>query len=169
MPSSSRGVASSAAADGLPVEFVEADVRELSYASEFDAVWCLCQGGFGLLGGGDDEHDVMRRFATALRPGGRLALSAFSSYFVLRHLEAHETFDAERGVHHERAVVRDAAGTEATFDLWTTCYTPRELRLLAERSGLIVDGIHSVHPGQYARTAPSIDAPEHLLLARRPG
>ena len=52
--------------------------------------------------------DVVGRFATALRPGGRLALSAFSSYFVVRHLEPDEHFDADRGVNHERAVVRDA-------------------------------------------------------------
>ena len=40
----------------------------------FDAVICLCQGGFGLLGG-DDEEDVLRRIARAPRPGGRLAIS----------------------------------------------------------------------------------------------
>src|SRR5437868_9791646 len=43
------------------------------------------------------------RFAAALRPGGRLALSAFSSYFVVRHLEPDENFDAAAGVNHEHA------------------------------------------------------------------
>ena len=56
----------------------------------------------------------------------------------------------------------------SSFDLWTTCYTPRELRLVAARAGLVVDGVFGVHPGRYARTAPSIDVPEHLLLAHRP-
>ncbi|HEV7524131.1 MAG TPA: class I SAM-dependent methyltransferase [Acidimicrobiia bacterium] len=157
-----------AAAGDLPAEFHEADVRELSFHAEFDAVVCLCQGGFGLLGGDDDELDVVGRFADALRPGGRLALSAFSSYFVVRHLEPDETFDADTAVNHENAVVRDPEGKERTFDLWTTCYTPRELRLLAARAGLVVDGVFGVQPGRYARAKPSIDAPEHLLLAHRP-
>jgi len=157
-----------AAGADLPVEFVEADVRDLDYDSAFDAVLCLCQGGFGLLGGDDRELDVVGRLAAALRPGGRLALSAFSAYFAVRQLEPDETFDADRGVDHERAVVRDAAGVERTFDLWTTCYTPRELRLVAARAGLVVDGVFGVTPGAYARTPPSIDVPEHLLLARRP-
>jgi SAM-dependent methyltransferase len=157
-----------AAAGGLPVEFREADVRELTFADEFDAVICLCQGGFGLLGGDDRELDVVSRFAVALRPGGTLALSAFSSYFVVRHLEQEETFDADSGVNHERTVVRDPDGHEQSFDLWTTCYTPRELRLLAQRAGLTVDHVFGVQPGRYARTEPSIDVPEHLLLARRP-
>lgn len=157
-----------AEAEGLPVEFHETDVRTITYADAFDAVICLCQGGFGLLGGDDDEIDVVGRFATALRPGGRLALSAFSSYFVVRHLEPDEHFEADRGVNHEHAVVRDATGSERTFDLWTTCYTPRELRLVAARAGLVVDGVFGVHPGRYAREPPSIDVPEHLLVAHRP-
>ena len=70
--------------------------------------------------------------ARALRPGGQVAVSAFSSYFQVRFLEDTDTFDAARGVNHERtdAAVRGrAVDTEA--DLWTTCFTPRELRLLA--------------------------------------
>jgi SAM-dependent methyltransferase len=157
-----------AAAGDLPLEFHEADVRELRYSDEFDAVLCLCQGGFGLLGGDDGELDVVFRFAAALRPGGRLALSAFSSYFVVRHLEPGETFDADTGVNHEQAVVRDPEGRERTFDLWTTCYTPRELRLVAARAGLAVDGVFGVQPGRYARDEPSIDVPEHLVIAHRP-
>ncbi len=156
-------------AGDLPVEFHEADVRELRYADEFDAVLCVCQGGFGLLGGNEGELDVVSRFAAALRPSGRLALSAFSSYFVVRHLEPGETFDADTGVNHERAVVRDPEGRERAFDLWTTCYTPRELRLVAARAGLAVDGVFGVQPGRYARDQPSVDVPEHLLLAHRPG
>ena len=49
----------------------------------------------------------------ALRPGGRLAVSAFNAYFALRHLEAGDTFDAARGVNHERATLRDAGGDRA--------------------------------------------------------
>jgi SAM-dependent methyltransferase len=154
-------------ATGLSAQFRVQDVRDLDDEAEFDAVICLCQGGFGLLGGRDDELGVIPRFAAALKPGGRLALSAFSSYFVVRHLEAGEAFDADAGVNHERATVRGPDGEERPFDLWTTCYTPRELRLLAHGAGLVVDGVFGVHPGRYARAAPSIDAPEHLLLARR--
>jgi SAM-dependent methyltransferase len=160
-------LARDAAAD-LPAEFHVQDVRELAFESEFDAVLCLCQGGFGLLGGGDDEDRVLERFARALAPGGRLALSAFSSYFVMRDLESGESFDADRGVHHEIATVRGPDGEERSYDLWTTCYTPRELRLLADRAGLVVEHIFGVSPGRYARTPPAVDVPEHVLVARRP-
>jgi SAM-dependent methyltransferase len=152
----------------LPVEFRVCDVRALPFDTEFDAVVCLCQGGFGLLGGGDAEHAVMERFAAALVPGGRLAVSAFSSYFVVRHQEAADTFDPATGVNHELAPVVGADGSTREFDLWTTCYTPRELRLLAERAGLVVDDVYGVQIGKYAEAPPSLDDHEHLLLAHRP-
>ena len=71
-------------------------------------------------------------------------------------------------MNHEHAVVRDADGHEREFDLWTTCYTPRELRLVAARAGLVVDGVFGVEPGHYVREPPSTEVPEHLLLAYRP-
>ena len=157
----------SAAAEQLAAEFVELDVRDLAYDGEFDAVICLCQGGFGLLGG-RDEPQVFARIARSVRPGGRLGLSAFSSAFAVRFLEDGETFDPATGVLHEVATVRDPDGQEEQFDLWTTCFTARELEMLAASAGLVVDAVHGVAPGRYGAQAPSLDHPELLLLARRP-
>ncbi len=101
-------------------------------------------------------------------PGGRVAVSAFSAYFQLRYLEEQDRFDADAGVNHERTEIRDPAGTVAEADLWTTCFTPRELRLLAAAAGLEVEHIWSVTPGAYEAAPPRIDTPELLLVARRP-
>jgi SAM-dependent methyltransferase len=153
--------------------FLRADARALSFDAEFDAVVSLCQGAFGLSDGPPDgpldpDGAVLAGMARALRPGGRLALTAFSSYFQVTFLEAGDTFDAGRGVNHERTVVRNEAGEEAEADLWTACFTPRELRLLASAAGLEVVDIWSVSPGDYARRAPDIEHPEFLMVASRP-
>lgn len=152
--------------------FERADARALGFDAEFDAAISLCQGAFGLTGGPgaplDGDGSVLTGMARALRPGGTLAVSAFSSYFMLRFLEDHDAFDADAGVNHERTVVKDEAGAEAEVDLWTTCFTPRELRLLAAAAGLEVRHIWSVTPGAYAAAPPSIDSPELLLVAARP-
>jgi SAM-dependent methyltransferase len=155
-----------AEADGLAARFEVGDVRELVYDGEFDAVVCLCQGGFGLLGG-RDEPRAFERIAAALRPGGRLALTAFSAAFAVRFLEAGESFDPATGVLHERSTVRNEDGEENMFDLWTTCFTARELELLAGGAGLEVVGVHGVAPGRYGTAPPTLDDPELLLLARR--
>jgi SAM-dependent methyltransferase len=157
----------SAAAESLAATFEVADVRDLAYDGEFDAAICLCQGGFGLLAGAESS-DLLARFGRALRPGGRLALSAFHAYFALRFLEEGDTFDAATGVNHEVARLRDAQGSEESFDLWTTCFTARELRLLATSGSLAVTDVHGVTPGDYGARPPSLDRPELLVLARRP-
>lgn len=153
--------------------FERLDARRLPFDGEFDAVISLCQGAFGLAGGtgavgADPDGVVLDGMARALRPGGRCAVSAFSAYFQIRWLEESDSFDADAGVNHESASLRAPDGSEATRDLWTTCFTPRELRLLAARSGLRVDAVWSVTPGDYARRTPEIDRPEFLLVATRP-
>lgn len=148
-----------------PGAWVRADARRLPFrAGAFDAAISLCQGGFGLLGGYDDAG-VLAEMAGVVKDGGRIAVSAFSSYFAVRHLEPGDAFDAGAGVNHERAEVRNPAGEPAEFDLWTTCFTPRELRFIAAQAGLAVDAIWSVAPGSYERRPPDLAHPEFLLVA----
>jgi SAM-dependent methyltransferase len=163
------------------VSFTRVDARELPFDAEFDAVISLCQGAFGLAAGGppgagarggdpavDPDGVVLGGMARAVRPGGLVAVSAFSAYFQIRYLEDTDAFDADAGVNHERTELRDPSGAVAVHDLWTSCFTPRELRLLARLAGLEVVELLSVTPGTYRRTPPGLDQPELLLVARRP-
>jgi SAM-dependent methyltransferase len=146
--------------------FQRLDARAMPFTAEFDAAVCLCQGAFGLMTGEGENEAVLSGIASALKPGGRLALSAFSGYFAVKYHES-ATFDAASGVSHERTEIRDEQGRGTEVDLWTTCFTPRELRLLCERVGLEVTDIWSVEPGAYARTPPSTETAEFLVIARR--
>lgn len=173
------------AAESAPpgATFERLDARDLAATPRlhgaFDAVVCLCQGAFGLMTAADGRVGsdgaavdgnslVMAGMAAALRPGGRLALSAFSSHFVVRAraLGLYEsTFDAATGVTHERTEIRSPDGAVREADLWTACYTPRELGLLCQLHGLRVDAISSVEPGAYCWAEPDCESPEYLLLA----
>jgi SAM-dependent methyltransferase len=160
------------------VTFERMDARRLTFDGEFDAAVSLCQGAFGLVGAGpgteaassivDPDGEVLLGMSRAVRPGGVVAVSAFSAYFVVRFLEEHDSFDAARGVNLERTTVRSEDGAELDVELWTSCFTPRELRLLADRCGLEVEQLWGVRPGRYATDAPDLDHPEFLLVARRP-
>ncbi|MEZ5381978.1 MAG: class I SAM-dependent methyltransferase [Microthrixaceae bacterium] len=157
--------------------FVRADARTLGFDACFDAAISLCQGAFGLGGPAGDPADpqllepdlaVLGGICGSLVPGGRCAVSAFSAYFQVANLEERDSFDAASGVNHEPTEVRSEAGEAAPADLWTTCYTPRELRLLADRAGLVTDSIASADTGTYRPLNPSIETPEFLMLAHRP-
>ncbi len=165
-----------AAAAAPDQPFVRGDARRLPLAdASVDAAVSLCQGGFGLTGGPaaaglaagiEPDQVVLDELARVLRPGGRLALTAFSAYFAVRDPGEGEDFDASAGVLHEATVVHDEEGRPADQDLWTTCYTPRELRLLLGRSGFAVDHLWSVRPGRYAADPATIESPEFLVVAR---
>jgi SAM-dependent methyltransferase len=172
------------ARDNAPagVSYQRADARDLPFQEEFDAAISLCQGAFGLSGGPaadwvtgagerpiDPDLPVLESVGRALRPSGQVAFSAFSAYFQVRYLESPDEFDAAAGVNRETTVVRSETGEESTTALWTSCFTPRELRLLVAAAGLELRDIWSVTPGDYAPRPPDLDHPELLVIAAKPG
>jgi SAM-dependent methyltransferase len=153
--------------------FVRADARDLESAGvalgggdPFDAAICLCQGAFGLMRSPGEDRRVLAGIGRWVRPGGRLALSAFNAYFSVKYHEG-ATFDADQGVSHERTVVKSEQGEDREVDLWTGCFTPRELRLLAEESGWEVSHVWSVDPGSYRQEMPTVESSEFLVVSTR--
>ena len=164
------------AREGAPpgVTFERLDARALPFDGEFDAAISLCQGAFGLADWGPDvarldpDLEILQGIARALKPGGRAAVTAFSAYFQVRHAEAMgSTFHVERGVNEERTTIKDEQGRDAPADLWTSCFTPRELRLMAQQVGLSVEAIWSVTPGGYGREEPTMESEEFLLVSEK--
>lgn len=150
----------------IPASFLRVDATELEFDGEFDAAISLCQGAFGLQGLDATDHAVLTGIRRALVVGGVAAVSAFSSYFQVRYL-TDSSFDAATGVNHEVTSIRDDQGRERSADLWTTCFTPREISLMAAASGLDVEAIWSVEPGRYSTREPDIETPEFLALLRK--
>jgi cyclopropane fatty-acyl-phospholipid synthase-like methyltransferase len=163
-------LARAAAVDLPTATFERIDARRLTDRADltgrFDAVICLCQGAFGLMTADGDDESVLRGMASVLRPGGSLLLSAFSAYFAVKyHLEA--TFDADRGLSHEVTEIRSPSGETRSADLWTGCYTPRELRLLLGRAGFETAAVWSSEPGRFGTDPAGTETPEFLVLATR--
>ena len=150
-------------------EFMRIDARalqvELSLHAHFDFAICLCQGAFGLML--DDRHDVeiLKGIRNCLKPNGVLVLSAFNAYFSVKH-HGDAEFDVLSGVSHETTDIRNDLGEVKNVDLWTGCYTPRELRLVFDLAGFDIVTISSVEPGHYSRAECSTELPEFLVIAK---
>jgi len=162
------------------VAFERIDARKLRFSGEFEGVFSLCEGAFGLQGGPATQDPanlrgdqlILSGMAQALRSGHRLLLAAFSVYFQVHNFENEACpveFDLMTATRHERTEIRNPQGGILETDLWTTCFTPRELWLMAETAGLEPLEIQSVHSGEDWK-AESLDLShaELLLLARRP-
>jgi SAM-dependent methyltransferase len=158
--------AEAARAAGVGAAFFHVDARQMPFDDEFDAVISICEGAFGLMAG--DDSTVLKRMAEAVRPGGRVVLTAFSALYEACHPRDEATFDPDAGVVHELTTVKDEAGADHEVDLWTSVYTPRELRLMALGTGLIPEDVWSVEPGAFEKRGPNLDLPELMLVARRP-
>jgi len=166
---------------GLPGTFLVGDMRELDIDREFDGVvnW------FGSFGYFDDATnlDVLRRFARALRPGGRVLIQQVNRENVLRHFRRVTRTTL-------RNVGRRGPGTlvmrnrwnpklERIEGTWTLhvrgkryshamrmrIYTPGQLRALFERVGLKLEALYGSSQGEtYARSSRTL-----IIVGRKPG
>ena len=128
----------------------------LPFDAEFDAAISLCQGAFGLVDrrAGEDAP-VLAGMARAVRPGGRLAVSAFNAYFQVRYREGTSTPPPASTTSAPRSATR--AARRRAVDLWTTCFTPTRAALARAGAGLGVDASGRSSPGAYRATPPTVE------------
>ena len=159
----------SAAESLVGAEFLRLDARDLinhaALHAKFDFAICLCQGAFGLMIDDQQDVEILAGIRRSLKDNGVLVLSAFNAYFSVKH-HADAEFDALSGVSHETTDIRNELGEVKNVDLWTGCYTPRELRLVFNLAGFDIISISSVEPGQYSMAKCSTDLPEFLVVAK---
>ncbi|MBW3618709.1 MAG: class I SAM-dependent methyltransferase [Actinobacteria bacterium] len=165
--------AARAASEELAAEltFVVGDARDLAAVPAvrdggFDAALALCQGGFGTSPASDPT--ILAGMARAVRPGGLVAVTAFSAIFAARHLAPGDAFDPVHLVHHQTSEVRGPDDAVRAFDLWTAAYTVRDLVRLVADVGLELVSVDGAEPGRYDATGTRLEDPELLVVARRP-
>lgn len=142
----------------LPGKFRVMDLREINYESEFHAAYNWF-GSFGYFS--DTENlDVLRRFARALRPGGRLLIEQINRERILRHFRhRHEVRDTKmtakwhpKTQRVETFYTRRREGKDHSCRSSMRLYTPGEFNRLFARNGLEVTAIYGSWDGaQYRR------------------
>ena len=80
----------------VSVNWVHANATSMPIYQKYDAVICLCEGAFGLLGRGDDALEqpmaILRGVARALKPGARCLFTVLNGYASARR---HSQSDVE--------------------------------------------------------------------------
>ena len=85
-PSWSRSPARTPPSEGLEAEFIQADLRELDFAEEFDIVLNLNDGAVGYFETDEENHRTFEVIARALKPGGQNLIQVPNVLYARAHL-----------------------------------------------------------------------------------
>src|SRR5512140_1598080 len=150
------------------VEFVKADAREIPYENEFDAAICLCEGAFGVLESDTENERVLNSIFKALKPGGRMALTALSLLSLLRHSKDLSGFDPQTNLLERFEMHAVEGGTEEMFRFHERYYDFPGLKLLLDRIGFRHILGFGCRAGEYSARAITLDDLEVLVYAGNP-
>lgn len=163
----SAGMLAQAQAHPSDVEWVQCDATCFEPTRGYDAVICLCEGAFGLLGAPEtdpEEHDaaILRMVLRALKPGARFMLSTLNGYRTIREAssEPGRNFDPVTGI-------LTVTGDPEFPDYHERCWLPRELTRLMQGLGFTVLHIWGGTAGNWVRARPlDLDEMEFMVIAR---
>ena len=156
----------------VTVEFVHGDATRMKFDRQFDAVICLCEGSFGLLGLSDDplthDLDILNRIEEALKPGGKLILGALSGTKKIREYSdadvASGKFDPLTLVEVFVMEYETDEGTKSV-EVRERGYIASELTLMLQLAGLTVKHIWGGTAGNWRRGPLELDEYELMVVA----
>jgi SAM-dependent methyltransferase len=136
---------------GVNVRWHRADMRDIPWEGEFDAVINMFTS-FGYLESDEEDFKVLAAVARALKPGGRFLMDTINREMLVRHWEEHRWQEGDEGIlrledrrfdflagrQHNRvlSIHPDGARRERKIDL--RMYTLKELAGMLSRASLVV-------------------------------
>src|SRR5438477_4621135 len=148
-----------ARSENLPADFIVQDARQLQVNGAFDAAICLCEGAFGLMGSDEAHQQMLQRVAGALRINAPFVLTAINAYAAVRE-KCGVNYDVYTCTKHYRETIHSPDGNQREVDIFTTAFTFRELKLMLEHAGFVVDAGYGVKAGDFAARPVTVDATE---------
>lgn len=163
-----------AAVDGLDVRFVGSDATTFTTDERFDAAICLCEGGPGLIGKGDDAeaHDlaIFQSISRSLKPNAPFLLTALNGYATIRQMQdpiVHEgRFDPATMVSRYEDVW-DLPEGERVVQIYERLFIPPEVVRLLKAAGFRVDAVWGGTAGHWAQRPLSLDEVEAMYVCRK--
>jgi cyclopropane fatty-acyl-phospholipid synthase-like methyltransferase len=155
---------------GVEVTWVQANAARMRLGQQFDAVICLCEGAFGLLGQGDDALQqplaILRRIAPAMKPGARCLFTVINGYRMAR---GHSQADVEKNVFDPLTLseLSQIPGFRLPSTMRERGFVPTELHLLFRIAGLDVIHIWGGTAGDWGRRKINLDEYEIMVVAEK--
>lgn len=159
---------------GVEVDWVTGDCTDFSFDEPFDAAYCVCEGGFGLIGHDEDpfQHDfqTLQNVSNSLKPGGWFLLNALNPYSQIRQLTDAEL---ENGVFDSKTHIMrymdqmDIPGGPVGVKITERRYFPPEIHAMMFHVGLELQSVWGGTAGDWGRRTPKLDEIELMYLAKK--
>jgi SAM-dependent methyltransferase len=161
-----------ARAAGVKVNWVRADAARFSFAAEFDAVICLCEGSLGLLSQADDPIAqplaILRNISRSLKPHSKALLTVLNGAAMIRKYTNNDVsagrFDPVGMVESYGYSPREGL---PPIPVRERAFVPTELVLLCGLAGMSVISMWGGTAGNWGRRALDLDEIEIMIVARK--
>jgi SAM-dependent methyltransferase len=134
-----------AAKEGLEVEFVEADLRELDFEAEFDIVLSLNDGAIGYLETDEENHRTFEVIARSLKPGGRHLMQLPNVLYARENLP-------------QKSWISGSSMIELVEHRWNRREKTMEGAMIPVRFGEVLDELRPIEFRQRLYTVEEIEA-----------
>ncbi len=153
---------------GLTVKFVKGDARKAHGKDLYDAALILGGGAFGLQESDTENYAILDATFAALKPGGRLALSAMNLLYLIRHRQDLSGFDPQTNFLTTTERVQIEGDVVEELPLHERYYVLPGIRNDLGRVGFRNIMGFGADAGRYSSRAITTDDPEILVYAVKP-
>jgi 2-polyprenyl-3-methyl-5-hydroxy-6-metoxy-1,4-benzoquinol methylase len=151
---------------GLTIDFIRQDARELSFSNEFDLVIMLCEGAFPLMETDEMNFQILKNAAAALKSDGKLIFTTLNGLFPLFHsvkdflakqsqegnaTYADNTFDLMTFRDHNKTTLEDDSGNIMELQCNERYYVPSEITWLLKSLDFKTVDIFAARLGAFSR------------------
>jgi ubiquinone/menaquinone biosynthesis C-methylase UbiE len=153
---------------GLEVNFTKADASKRHAQEAYDAALVLGGGAFGLLESDEENQAILDATYAALKPGGRIALTAMNLLYLIRHEKDLSGFDPQTHYFSTTEPVAVEGDVVEELPVRERCYVFPGIKRDLERAGFRNVIGFGAEPGRFSSRAISTDSPDILAYAVKP-
>ena len=131
----------------------------------FDGAICICESGFGELGGEREDVRFLKNICELLSKNRKCILTTFNAIRQYRKYEKHdETFDITRSIIRWHGPAEEY-GKDLRDEI--RMYTPSEIMMMFDVAGFKKTEIYGCSPGDFARRTLAPDDIEMMVIAAK--
>jgi len=151
---------------GLEIDFLEYDARDLPFTKEFDLVIMICEGAFPLMETDEMNYEILKNATKSLKERGKLIFTTLNGLFPLYHsveefcssnseegnaIYRSNTFDLMTFRDHNVTEVFDDDGNKKKLECNERYYVPSEITWLLKTLGYTTIEIFGAKLGAFSR------------------